>query len=266
MSSRPTAPRLEPARTVREVPVDVDVPVHAHPEWLDRFPWLVQGTTSRGDGGDAFDLGLSGATPVGDSLARWRRLARALGMPRVAHARQVHGARILPHGPGAPGILVSDGYDGHVTAEADLLLTVSVADCVPILLVDPEGRGVAALHGGWRGVAAGVLEAGVAALQATSDAHPSSLHVHFGPSICGRCYEVGPEVHVALGLPEPPSNTPVDLRAVLAERARALGVAEERITTSAYCTRCGDSPFFSHRGGDPERQMGVIGIHSRSTA
>ncbi len=86
------------------------------------------------------------------------------------------------------------------------------------------------------------------------------VRVHLGPAICGNCYEVGPEVHVALGRPDPGWPRMVDLRAILAQQCRAAGVGPERITSSAWCTRCGDSPFFSHRAGHPERQVGVIGI------
>jgi copper oxidase (laccase) domain-containing protein len=92
---------------------------------------------------------------------------------------------------------------------------------------------------------------------------PTNLRVHFGPAICGECYEVGPEVHVALGLPEPAENSLIDIRAVLAQQALAAGVPEANITTSTFCTRCGNSPFFSHRGGHPERQVGVIGMTAR---
>jgi copper oxidase (laccase) domain-containing protein len=91
----------------------------------------------------------------------------------------------------------------------------------------------------------------------------ANLHVHFGPAICGECYEVGPEVHIALGLPETQHNGLIDIRGVLAQQAMKAGVPEANITTSTFCTRCGDSPFFSHRGGSAERQVGVIGITAR---
>src|SRR5690606_18360795 len=101
--------------------------------------------------------------------------------------------------------------DGHATRAPGLLLAVSVADCVPVSLVDPERRAVALLHAGWRGAAAGILERGLEVLAERLLARPEDLHVHLGPAICGGCYEVGPEVHRALGLPEPPAPAPVDL-------------------------------------------------------
>ncbi len=253
-------PDHPPDPVVRESAVASDPPLYAHPEWADRFPWAFAATTGRGNAAEPFDLGLFGATPVGTSMRRWRAVARAAGCARTAHARQVHGARLLRHAEGAPGFLVSDGYDGHLTREPGVLLAVSIADCVPVFLLSRRGRAVALLHAGWRGVAAGVLERGVAALCEMAGAEPAELSVHLGPAICGACYEVGPEVHEALGLRPPDRNTPIDLRAVLAGRALSLGVPRAEVTRSSWCTRCGDSPFFSHRGGDAERQMALLAI------
>jgi polyphenol oxidase len=150
--------------------------------------------------------------------------------------------------------------DGHATSAHGLLLTVSVADCVPVLLVDASRRAVAALHAGWRGVAAGMLESGIAAMAARAGSRPGDLRVHFGPAICGACYEVGPEVPAALGLGDPGEKVLLDVRGVLVDRALAAGVDVTSITRSAWCTRCGESPFFSHRAGNAERQMAVIGL------
>jgi YfiH family protein len=195
-------------------------------------------------------------------MERWGRLTRETGADRVVHGRQVHGAAVRLHDAGPPGLHVSPATDGHATRASGVLLTVSVADCAPISLVAPDARVVALLHGGWRGVAAGILERGLELLAGRLDVQPHDLHAHLGPAICGRCYEVGPEVHRGLGLAEPDRAAPIDLRAVIAERARRAGVADQRITQSTWCTRCGDGPFFSHRGGCTERQVAVLGIAS----
>ncbi len=253
--------------TLREERVAGELPLYRQPEWAARFPWLVQGTTARGEADAPFDLRLFGATPVGDVIDRWLHLRRALGVSRAAHARQVHGSDILVHGAGPPGLLVSERYDGHASTRPDLLLTVSVADCVPISLVAPRARAIAMLHGGWRGVAAGILERGIALLRHMTGAEPAGFFLHLGPAICGRCYEVGPEVFHALGLPVPAHAAPVDLRGALAERATRLGIAPGQISISGFCTRCGgddggagSSPFFSHRGGCLERQLGYLAV------
>lgn len=244
---------------VREEPVDGTIALHAHPLWRDTLPWLVQGTTGRGADG-AGDLGLFGDTPVGVALRRWRALRSAAGLPRAVHSLQVHGNAILVHDVGEPGLALTEGYDGHLTRRPGILLTVSVADCVPISVLDVTDAAagsvsIALLHGGWRGTALGILPAGLARL----GGDPARLLVHLGPAICGACYEVGPEVHESLGLPVPDAPAPVDVRAVLARQAIDAGVPAHRITVSEHCTRCGDL-FFSHRAGSAGRQLGILGI------
>ncbi|HST59320.1 MAG TPA: hypothetical protein VLK84_11535, partial [Longimicrobium sp.] len=81
-------------RTVTERPGAGDVPLWVQPEWEERFPWLVQGTTGRGGGEEPFDLGLSGAEPVGRVMDRWRGILASSGIGTAVHARQVHEADI----------------------------------------------------------------------------------------------------------------------------------------------------------------------------
>lgn len=248
---------------VREQLAPGAVPLWQHPDWAVRFPWLVQGTTGRGDEDEAFDLGLAGGQPVGAVLSRWAALRRALGMPAAVHARQVHGADLVEHSaPAAPGLLIMEGVDGHATRGPGLLLAVSVADCVPVFLVHAKSHSVAVVHAGWRGTAAGIVERAVEHLRGS--AGPAALWLHCGPSICGRCYEVGPDVHAAVrpGAAAPPAPAPLDLRAAIAERAHAAGVPSGQITGSEHCTRCGPGRFFSHRAGSAARQMGVLGVRA----
>lgn len=247
------------ARPVREVEAGDDPPRLVQPEWAERWPWLRQGITWTGPDG-AFDLGLSGTGPAGDVLGRWRQLRESLGFASAVHARQVHGARVLVHDVVQPGFLLGDSADGHVTGRTGLLLTISVADCVPVFVVAAGQRAVALLHAGWRGTAAGVIEAGLHALAAVAGARPAGLHVHFGPAICGDCYEVGAEVHAALGLESPVIRAPVDLRLALFDRAVAAGVDPSAVTRSTACTRCDGARFFSHRNGSAGRQAAWLGL------
>ncbi|MDP2958110.1 MAG: polyphenol oxidase family protein [Longimicrobiales bacterium] len=245
---------------VREVP-SVDPSALVHPLWTRTFPWLIQGTTNRGTGPEPFDLGIfSDASHARAVLRSWDHLQRSSGCRRAVVAHQVHGAAVRVHGPGSPGLHLADPCDGHATCVPGVLLAVTTADCVPVSIVDSRRRAVALLHAGWRGVAASVLERGVAVLGERMGAATGDLHVHLGPAICGRCYEVGPEVFEGLGLPAPPAPSPVDLRAVLARRARHCGVPAGQITVSAHCTLCGDAGLFSHRRGDHARQAGYLGI------
>ena len=268
-STQPTGPTLpESVRLVREeVGPDSDsVPIASHREWETRFPWLVQGVTCRGPMDSPFDLALAGDRMGDGAWERWAALLAVLDMDRAALGRQVHGSVVRFHREGAVGVSITPGTDGHVTRTRGLLVAVTVADCVPVTIVDPGRRAVAVVHAGWRGTAAGALEAGVEVLAERLGSRPECLHVHLGPAICGSCYEVGPEVHAALALPEPGGSAPVDLRAVLARRALEAGVEGGRMTVSEWCTRCGDSPFFSHRGGDAERQVAFAGLSGRAQA
>ena len=245
---------------VSEAPAPVDeVPIWTHPDWAERFPWLVQGITGQG-GGRPFDLALFGQGRPAEVMERWWALGRATGASRLVHGHQVHGAAVRVHDAGAPGLHVSEATDGHVTRIPGVLLAVSIADCVPVSLVDPESRVVVLLHAGWRGIAADILEHAIRLLALRFALDADGLHAHFGPAICGECYEVGPEVHRGLGLPEPSAPEPVDLRAVLASRAARAGLRAEHVTRSSWCTRCGETPFFSHRGGRPERQVAFLGV------
>lgn len=247
-------------RIVLEEPLGGDFPAYRHPEWVKAFPWLAQGITARGNGAEAFDMALFGRSSVGTVLCRWEALGKATGMARWVHGRQVHGSAVRFHESGPPGLHVAPSCDGHVSAAPGVLLTVGLADCVGVSVVDPALRAVALLHCGWRGTAAGVLERGVQVLGERLDSDPSDLHVHLGPAICGECYEVGPEVHAALGQAVPRAPQAIDLRGVLSARARSVGVPAANITVSGHCTKCGGSPFFSHRGGDPERHQAFLGI------
>lgn len=248
---------------VEEIRGETDLPLWHQPEWQVSFPWLVQGTSGRGEDGEPFDLGLFGTQSVGGVMARWERLREVTGMRRAVHARQVHQAELRAHGPGdEPGLLIGSGYDGHLTRAAGVLLTVSVADCVPVFIVEAATRSVALVHAGWRSVAAGIVERAVDRIRTWTGDGVGELWVHCGPAICGACYEVGPEVHEAVLPSQPPPEhpAPIDLRRAIGDRVALLGVPSERITISAHCTRCGPGSFFSHRGGSAGRQMALLGV------
>lgn len=244
--------------TVTELQSGDDPGAWVHPGWRERWAWLVQGLTRGGD--PSRDLGLFGQASTGPVLERWERLREELGATSVVHARQPHGRTVRVHGAGEAGLTLSPPCDGHLTRSPGVALAISVADCVPVYLVVPGERIVGVVHAGWRGAAAGILERAVAVLARRWGVRAAELHLHLGPSICGACYEVGPEVHRGLGLSEPAGPEPVDLAGVLADRAEALGVSPDRMSRSAHCTLCGDADLFSHRGGDVGRQMAFIGI------
>ena len=267
--------------TVFETAVD-DPPALVHAGWRARFPWLIQGTTTRGRGSDPFDLGLfSGGSPESEARRSWMALVRAVGADTAVHARQPHGSAVRvwssggegrhggegdggprdPEGREVDGVprLVED-CDGHVTDEPGVLLAVTTADCVPVFAVDSGRRAVGMIHAGWRGAAAGILEEGLGTMREQFGTRVDDVLLHLGPAICGACYEVGPEVFRAFGLTPPEDPAPLDLRGFLARRAVSLGIPADRVTVSGHCTRCTGSDLFSHRGGDAGRQVGFIGV------
>lgn len=202
----------------------------------------------------AGDFNLSGDVP--GAVDRWHALHQALagaGAPRLASAKQVHGTRVLVHEHGWEGWLRVDDADGHIVFGAGAA-AVTIADCVPVFIAHPSGT-VGVVHAGWRGTADGILPAGLR-LFAAHGFPVDECVVHLGPSICGRCYEVGPEVYERLTGWTTRQPRHVDLRALLAEQASQLGVA--RWSASGECTRCDNGDFFSHRAGDAGRQVACI--------
>lgn len=201
-------------------------------------------------------FGLHTSEPVAEVTGRWESLRRALGEAgkRFATASQVHGNRVVVHGDAWEGWLRVDGADGHVALSRPFATAVTVADCVPIFLAHPAGA-IAVLHSGWRGTAARIVERGIEAL-VHRGVPAAELRLHLGPAICGNCYEVSADVHAQLTGHDPGKPTTVDLRALIADHARALGV--RHITTSPLCTRCDNAKLFSHRAGDPGRQLAVV--------
>jgi YfiH family protein len=240
-----------------------DVPLYVVTDWADRFSWLFAGITHAGSGTDPFDLRLFGEPASGRAPARWSDLLQASAFETIVHAHQLHETRIVIHDRVGRGVRETEGgADGHATAESGVLLAVTVADCVPVYLLDADARAVALLHAGWRGTAAGILPRGITLFGKRWGTDPGRLLVHLGPAICGACYEVGPEVFSALGVEAPAHPAPIDVREVLAQQANAAGVPSESITVSGLCTLCGDGNLFSHRGGRSERQVAVLGIRA----
>jgi YfiH family protein len=257
MSSASTADAV----LLREEEVAGTVPRSEIPGWRERFG-VVAGITTRGAlPGRGFDLGLWSDAPVGEVMNRWRAFRSAEpGLGAVVLGHQVHGSEVAWH-DGARGWMQLEGLDGHATAAAGILLAVTVADCIPVYLVDPRRRAVALLHAGWRGTAAGILDRGIELLMERAGTDPGDVVMHAGVGICGTCYEVGSEVMTALGVPAEGSGPwHADLRDRLTANARRLGIGE--VTRSAWCSAHDRPTFYSHRAsrGADGRMVAYLGL------
>jgi YfiH family protein len=176
-----------------------------------------------------------------------------IGALALARADQVHGANVrLWREPPVGDADAHEEGDGHATAVCGLGLTVLTADCLPVAIGAPGA--VAMLHAGWRGLAAGILEQGVSALEEAAG-RPAEIVAILGPCAGVCCYEVGPEVHAALGR-RPGASRNLNLREIARERLLTAGVSE--VLDAEACTIC-DERFFSHRreGARAGRQGGV---------
>jgi len=175
---------------------DAAVPRLELTDWASRYG-LVAGITRR-----PLSLGLWSDEPVGQVMGRWRAFRAAFGarFPSTVLAHQVHGTDVHWHDALPEGWLILDGIDGHATTELGVLLTVTVADCIPVYLAVPEKGTVALLHAGWRGTADGILEQCIELLKWRGFAKSSQIVMHCGVGICGKCYEVVSEVAGQFGL------------------------------------------------------------------
>ena len=197
---------------------------------------------------------------VGDApaaVARNRAVLRSAIGARPVFLQQVHGSAVARLAAGT-----ADGTpaDGCVAAERGLACTIMVADCLPVLLADGEGRAVAAAHAGWRGLAGGVLEATVQALRAaTPGAERGEIIAWLGPCIGPRAFEVGDEVRqafmaqradaAALFKPHAQGKWLADLQGLARLRLSSLGISQASGNdgSDAWCSVANPSRFFSHR-------------------
>ena len=210
---------------------------------------------------------------AGENVAEnFRRLAAAIGCDRHRRreVRQVHGAAVVVVGdeaidPAAEG-------DALVTVGAGELLAVRVADCCPVLVATADGRGVAAVHAGWRGAVGGAVAAAVRALCDVAEARPGELVAAVGPCIAVTAFEVGPEVveafDAAIGRGVVTTRTGekghVDLAEACRRQLAAAGVGA--VDVAALCTVENAAEFFSHRRdrGTTGRMAAVVAVRCQT--
>jgi YfiH family protein len=280
------------------------------PGWKS-IPWLVHGFSTRAGGATTIysadratnELNL-GYTPA-DTRAHVDRnrktfLREVAGQQaatmKLVTLRQIHSGLI--HQVAAGGAPLQG--DGLVTNLPGAMLGIQTADCVPILIVDPVQRVVAAFHAGWRGTVKRMVERGAGLMRARYGSDPAKLLAAIGPAIGACCYSVGEEVVAEFDsqfsyskelfrevfdsdpvkkkypmlflTARAPGHSDIgpQIHLDLAEANRRQlldgGLRAKNIWVSSECTKCNPEKYFSHRGeqGFTGRMMAVVGICPRS--
>jgi hypothetical protein len=188
----------------------------------------------------------------------WNDLAALGGVEpdRVRRLRQVHSSRVVEAAAsdGDDG----EGADGVVTRDPSLLLTVRVADCVPLLIADAATGAVGAIHAGWRGTAAGIAVRAVERMTGLFGSRAADLVAAVGPAIGPCCYEVGSELRESFlqaGWQEASvkrwfgaaGGERLDLWLANRDQLIAAGVPEPAVVRSKLCTVCHPEWSFSYR-------------------
>ena len=200
---------------------------------------------------DSLNLGIAVDDDPAHVAENRRRFAEATGAVPV-FMKQVHGARVLrlEARHAAVGAALEEA-DACIATVPGLACTVQVADCLPVLLAAPDGRGVGAAHAGWRGLAGGVVDHTVAALCEAASCDPQDLLAWLGPCIGPERFEVGPDVLQAFASdaemfkPHGPGKWMADLPGLARRRLAGLGVTQ--VSGGAWCTVSDASRFFSFR-------------------
>jgi YfiH family protein len=293
---------------------------------MARYPWLIHAfSTRRGGVSRGPSAGLNLGFTKGEPRARVRKnrdlFFHQLGAGHFALAalRQVHSAAVYQVDRATrgeleyrlagsrltdqPGLAQPEG-DALLTDQAGILLSVRTADCLPVLLVDPKHRAVAAVHAGWRGALARIVEKAAGEMRRVYGSEPRNLLAVLGPSIRVCCYEVREKVEEAFQgrfpnadkffrkRAEPPPSHPerrslsflnvqppcynaaskpsahLDLVAVAQDQLRSAGLAPHHVAAADFCTACCTDLFYSYRreGDGAGRMLAVVGIRPEQSA
>jgi hypothetical protein len=184
-----------------------------------------------------------------------RRKLRARLPADPCWLRQVHGIEVIDAARSAGPVEA----DASFARRRNVVCAVMVADCMPVLIADERGEAVGIAHAGWRGLAAGVIEATVAAMGVPAQ----RLLVWLGPAIGPKAYEIGAEVREAFlagdvhaesaFVPTRPGHWNLDLYAIARQRLAVLGIA--RVSGGGFCTHVEKDRFFSYRRDKTSERM-----------
>jgi len=229
---------------------------------LSQFPGLEYAVTFRGT-----DMGTTAGRDIEGCRTRRRQVCRALSVPfdRLTAGRQVHGNQVRI----VTGELIGSGHhptkppipntDGLVTDEPNVPLMVLGADCGMVAIYDPVRHAVGLCHAGWRGTAAGIVEALIGSMVDAFGCRATHMVAAISPCARACCYEVGQVVveRIAVRFPDGAAifdrrggRTYLDLGGAIARQIRTMGVQPENIGDAAVCTICG-TDFYSYRRDGP---------------
>jgi hypothetical protein len=210
-----------------------------------------------------------------DDGQEWEQVAATIGVARddLLLVSQVHEATVAVASIDRVRPWPRPKADAIVSNDPSAAIAVRIADCVPVLLADETGRAVAAIHAGWRGIAARAIIAGVGALQTHYGIRPERLIAAVGPSIGPCCYEVGestfqafrdaghhPAVLDTWFAPRPAGKFHLDLWRASRDQLEGAGVMPSNVHVSGLCTKTHAGVFHSYRvdGSSAGRMVGVI--------
>ncbi|MGB1219947.1 MAG: peptidoglycan editing factor PgeF [Alcanivoracaceae bacterium] len=208
---------------------------------------------------DGFNLGLNCGDEPGRVTRAREHVAEVLGI-RPVWLAQVHGTDILDAAAArGDGSEQADGCISRRPGDAAVVLT---ADCVPVVLARQDGTAVGAIHAGWRGLQAGILERACALMAADGE----SLAAWVGPAICAHCYQVDAPVRDAFVGAQPsdaaffhedgPGHWRFDLPGLSRQRLIQAGV--EQVSGGDWCTVCHNHRFYSHRQAQPTGRFATL--------
>ena len=234
---------------------------------LDSSGLVISGMSTRqgGVGGEPFGLNLSfNVGDVEENVRRNRALffhALGISSDRIAIPRQVHSS--ILHYAKDPGAYPD--CDGLITDMPEVFLCVTVADCLPVLVLDKKRRIVAAIHAGWRGTAGTIALKGVIRMIEEFHCSPEDMVVSVGPGAGSCCYNVGADV-ARLFAPEfvreDGEKVFIDLKAAITSQLLLCGIRRDAIDVSTHCTIDAPALFHSYRRDNKRsgRMMAVIGL------
>jgi hypothetical protein len=252
---------------------------YLEPELLTAAGMSAHGFTTRHEGVsrppyNSLNVGTNTLDAVHNVEGNRHILVHAFGCrpEKFVAVSQVHGIDLLVIDAPNPDYLHFQRLecDGIVTNQPGVMIAVTVADCVPVLLLDPSRKVAAALHAGWKGTAGNIAGKGVEAMSSLFESDPSCILAAVGPAIGACCYEIDAPVVEAFrsqgcgydrfASPAGAGKWRLDMPAAVTAQLRDAGLAEQHIEVSGQCVSCTPELFFSYRrdGGDTGRQMGFI--------